>query len=294
MGGFSKSFLIKVEFLLRLVMDDVLIHPLSLNILIVCSIWAFPLFIVQKQQTKDYMKKYLLSVCAGLSLLLSSCDDNDGYSLGDMAVDWVTVHDRGEGLYTYTGDRWGTMWPAAAGIFGPGLEDGQRAILYFNPLADNFSGYDVAIKPEYIRPFLTKDVEELTAENEDEYANHPTYLKEAWVAADYLHIQFVQKLPQGQPHRVSLVHPAGEPMVASDGYIHLEYRYNSYGDTLQVTAPALVCYRLQSLPLEEAKGVKVMVNDARKGFRELVFDKSDDGQPHDMTELAEIDPAGVR
>ncbi len=240
------------------------------------------------------MKKYLLTMCAGLALLLSSCDDNDGYSLGDLAVDWVTVHDHGDRLYTYTGDTWGKMWPAASGIFGPGLEDGQRAILYFNPLADNFSGYDVAIRPEYIRPFLTKRVEELTASNEADYANDPTYYEDAWVAADYLHIRFTQKLPKEQLHRVSLVHRADEPWVDADGYIHLEYRYNTYGDTLQVTAPALVCYRLQSLPLDEAKGIKVKVNDARKGVHELVFDKTEEEQQRNLGELAEISTTGVQ
>lgn len=239
------------------------------------------------------MKKYLLTLCAGLALLLSSCDDNDGYSWGDLAVDWVTVHDQGDKLYTYTGDTWGSMWPAASGIFSPGLEDGQRAILYFNPLADNFSGYDVAIKPEYIRPFLTKQVEELTEENEADYADDPTYFEEAWIAAGYLHIRFLQKLPEEKLHRVSLVHRAGEPVVASDGYIHLEYRYNTYGDTLQMTAPALVCYRLQSLPLEEAKGIKVRVNDARKGVHEVVFDPSDE-QQRDAKELEEITATEVQ
>ena len=185
------------------------------------------------------------------------------------------------------------MWPAASGIFSPGLEDGQRAILYFNPLADNFSGYDVAIKPEYIRPFLTKQVEELTEENEADYADDPTYFEEAWIAAGYLHIRFLQKLPEEKLHRVSLVHRAGEPVVASDGYIHLEYRYNTYGDTLQMTAPALVCYRLQSLPLEEAKGIKVRVNDARKGVHEVVFDPSDE-QQRDAKELEEITATEVQ
>lgn len=235
------------------------------------------------------MKKYLLALLAGVVLLLPSCDDNDGYSLGDMAVDWVTVHDKGDGLYTYTGDTWGTMWPAAAGIFGPGLEEGQRAILYFNPLADDFSGYDVAIKPEYIRPFLTKKVEELTEANEEELADHPTYFEEAWIAADYLHIEFLQKLPQTHKHRVSLVHPADEPLVAPDGYIHLQYRYNTYGDTLQTAARGLVCYRLQSLPLDEAKGIKLRVNDARKGLRELTFDKEASSAQPDLNALAEID-----
>ena len=133
----------------------------------------------------------------------------------------------------------------------------------------------------------------VTEENEADYADDPTYFEEAWIAAGYLHIRFLQKLPEAKLHRVSLVHRAGEPVVASDGYIHLEYRYNTYGDTLQMTAPALVCYRLQSLPLEEAKGIKVRVNDARKGVHEVVFDPSDE-QQRDAKELEEISATEVQ
>lgn len=244
-------------------------------------------------QKRTIMKKCLLTLCAGLVLLLSSCNDQEGYSLGDLAADWVTVHDHGDRLYTYTGDTWGTMWPAASGIFGPGLEDGQRAILYFNPLADDFAGYDVAIQPEYICPFLTKQVEELTGENEAAYADHPVWWEDAWVAAGYLHIRFLQKLPQELPHRVSLVHRADRPLMGQDGYIHLEYRYNTYGDTLRPAAPALVCYRLHSLPLEEAQGIKVRVNDARRGVCEWIFDQSVPETPRDMDELAEMATEGA-
>lgn len=40
------------------------------------------------------MKKIKLLWMAMLTLMLpalQSCDDNDGYSLGDIAVDWATV-----------------------------------------------------------------------------------------------------------------------------------------------------------------------------------------------------------
>lgn len=219
------------------------------------------------------MKKYIITLLAGIALLTQSCDDNDGYSIGDLAADWVTVHKHSPQLYTYTGDTWGTLWPAAGGFTNLILQEGQRAILYFNPLWDNFDGYDAAIKPEYIQPFLTKQVEELTEENEEEYANHPTYIEDAWISADYLHIQFTQKLPQEKKHRVSLVHKVDEPIMDDQGYIQLEYRYNSYGDTLQMAQPALVCYNLQTLPLTEAKGIQLRVNDARKGERVITFNK---------------------
>ena len=77
---------------------------------------------------------------------LQSCDDNDGYSLGDIAVDWATVRVVGGDTYSLNADRWGTLWPAATAIPFYKPIDGQRVITYFNPLYDNYEGYDHAVK----------------------------------------------------------------------------------------------------------------------------------------------------
>ena len=99
---------------------------------------------------------------------LQSCDDNDGYSLGDIAVDWATVRVVGGDTYSLNADRWGTLWPAATAIPFYKPIDGQRVITYFNPLYDNYEGYDHAVKVEHNYNVLTKQVEDLTAENESE------------------------------------------------------------------------------------------------------------------------------
>ena len=56
------------------------------------------------------MKKIMkcgLWVCAlVLGLFQASCDDGDGYSIGDIAYDWVTVHVQSDGVYTFTGATW--------------------------------------------------------------------------------------------------------------------------------------------------------------------------------------------
>ena len=45
-------------------------------------------------------------------------DYGDGYSLGDVAVDWATVNVKGAHVYDFTGDRWGQIWPATTDYFG--------------------------------------------------------------------------------------------------------------------------------------------------------------------------------
>lgn len=221
----------------------------------------------------------------GLAALFQSCDDNDGYSIGDIGVDYVTMHTEGNGVLTFTGDKWGTMWPGAPTIIGVKPVDGQRALLFFNPLYDNYQGYDVAIKVEDIYPILTKKVEELTETNDKEYGDDPVRITDAWVAGGYMNIIFHQRVPQSGPHRVSLVENT-EKEYDDDGYIHLEYRYNTNGDTLSnAVIRSTVCYNLNTLDLENKKGIKMRIKSAVNGERELVFDSKHQTVPTDAKDL---------
>ena len=80
----------------------------------------------------------LLAFLAVMGVTFQSCDDDDGYSLGDVAVDWATVNVKGAHVYDFTGDRWGQIWPATTDYFWYSPIDGQRVILYFNPLKRSF------------------------------------------------------------------------------------------------------------------------------------------------------------
>ena len=155
--------------------------------------------LIENDKNEKFMKrkmKYGFWICAlVLGLFQASCDDGDGYSIGDIAYDWVTVHVQSEGVYTFTGDTWGTMYPAAPVVWGYRLAEGTRGLLVFNPLYDDYYGYDIGIKPQQLRPFLTKTVEELTDANEAEYGNHPAYVLDAWVAGGYMNILFNMKMP---------------------------------------------------------------------------------------------------
>ena len=221
----------------------------------------------------------------GLVALFQSCDDNDGYSVGDIGVDYVTMHVTNNKELTFTGDQWGTMWPAAPAIIGVAPVEGQRALLFFNPLYDNFQGYDVAIKVENIYPILTKKVEELTAANNAEYGDDPVRVTDAWVAGGYMNLIFHQRVPSKGPHRVSLVENT-EKEYEDDGYVHLEYRYNTYGDTLSnYIVRSIVSYNLNSLDMSNKKGIKMRINSAVNGVRELKFDSNQQATPADTKNL---------
>lgn len=218
----------------------------------------------------------LLAILLVMVPVWQGCDD-DGYSIGDRGIDLVTVRNPTSGAYYLEGDTWGTICPISTHIpwFRP--VDGKRAFVLFNPLYDNYQGYDVAVQLEGVREILTKPVEELTAENEEEYGNDPVTIFQGnmWISGGYLNIIFRQYLPVKEPHRVSLVrNKTVEP--EDDGYIHLEYRYNTYDDqTKYFTDGAMVSFSLKSLEDEitaETKGIKVKLNSEKNGEVEVAFD----------------------
>ena len=226
-----------------------------------------------------------LAVLLGLAAIFQSCDDNDGYSIGDIGVDYVTVHVTGNNGYTFTGDHWGTMWPGASAVMGFHPTEGQRALLYFNPLYDDFQGYDIAIKVENIYPILTKTVEQLTEANEAEYGDDPARISDLWIGGGYLNMVFYQHVPQKNPHRVSLVENTLKNY-EDDDYVHLEYRYNTYGDTLSnAMLRSMVSYNLNTLDMNHKKGIKLRINSSVNGER--IIDFISDKQPlnEDMKDL---------
>lgn len=230
----------------------------------------------------------LLAMLFALMPALQSCDDSDGYSIGDMGRDWATVRVLGGDAYYLEGDRWGKIWPGASAFWGYRPVDGQRVIAWFNPLYDSFQGHDVAAKMQYIDSVITKGVEELTAENEAEYGNAPVAIwqNDIWVGGHYLNVVFQQNRPYKLKHRASLVRNTTVE-VPNDGYIHLEYRYNTYNDLSGYWGESAVSFNLNSLKIDEnTKGIKVKVNGVKEGEVELTFDLRNTSVPESVKNMS--------
>ena len=247
------------------------------------------------------MKKIKLLWMAMLTLMLpalQSCDDNDGYSLGDIAVDWATVRVVGGDTYSLNADRWGTLWPAATAIPFYKPIDGQRGIPYFNPLYDNYEGYDHAVKVEHNYNVLTKQVEDLTAENESEFGNDPVWVNKdmMWIGGGYLNVIFRQNLPVKEKHLVSLVRDmrATAAEGEDDEYIHLEFRYKTYDDVTARQANGAVSFNLNSLDLTGKKGIKVKLNSVKDGETEVVFNLKGQSMPEEAKQVTLSDEVQIK
>lgn len=209
--------------------------------------------------------------------VLQSCSDDDGYSLGHFVERLATVKVISGNTYYLEIDNGKTLWPAATNVGWYKPIDGQRVIANYTLLYDNFSGYDHAIRVNFLQNILTKRIEDLTEDNEEEIGNDPVNITKngIWIGGKYLNIDFLINLPQSQKHRVSLVR---NTLVeeSEDGYLHLEYRYNDFGDVTGYWRRSIVSFNIGELLTEESmatyKGIKFKFNFADVGEKVLVYE----------------------
>lgn len=213
--------------------------------------------------------------------MLQSCDDDDGYSIGDLGWDWATVRTTGGGGYYLEGDRWGIIDPVTTSIPWYRPVDGERVVAFFNPLDDMDEKKGIMVKMEGIQDVLTKTVEDMTAENEEEFGNDPIVIYEGdmWLGGEFLNIIFHQNIPRSEKHRISLVENKIETPqpLADDGYVHLELRYNTYDDVTKYWGWGRVSYNLEKFypsatPIRESafKGFKITINSKENGKDRVV------------------------
>ena len=265
------------------------------------------------------MKKlnyFLLTMALLLSVpVWQSCDDDDDYYVvcpPASSWDWGTVCATGGGGYYVEGDNYGKLIPAATPSFFHPV-DGERVVVFFNPLGSLTDGTQADVLG--VQEVLTKNVELMDAENEEQYGNDPIriYQGDMWLGGKYLNLIFEQKVPAHEPHLIILVRnvtddsdtegeeTAGETesdnLLDADGYVNLELRYNTYGDVTDKLGWGYVSYNLSdyyALPEYESgamKGFKVTIHSETNGEGVVVvldFDKpvgvpEQAGKVHEMS-----------
>jgi len=173
--------------------------------------------------------------------------------------------------------------------------EGQRIIVNYTPLSGQRGEYDQMISINFIWDVLTKPIDILTEENEEEFGNDGVYIDEGWIwiGGDYLNVRFRYFIPNHYRHRVSLVENTTVEN-PNDGYIYLEYRYNDQDDTSNVWATSFVSFNLgkyaPSKASAEYKGLKIKINSAVNGERTLTYDFKNNGNETLIENAGENDP----
>lgn len=237
---------------------------------------------------------YLLAILVAASPVLHSCNDDNEHSLGEVVRRMATIRVISGNTYYLEIDNGQTLWPSATRIPWYKPVDGQRTIVVYTPLG-HLENYDEAICVNGLFNVLTKQVEELTTEDEDEYGDDPVMIEHMWIGANFLNIQFVFYIPSHTPHRVSLVlnTTTGKPLVDEEGYINLEYRYNNFNNVTSYLKRSYVSYNLGEYgPLSETldgvKGLKVRINSAKNGETTIKLNYKDSA---DETKIDSADDA---
>lgn len=203
------------------------------------------IYLIQKATNILVMKKasILFSVCILLlSTIFVSCND-DGYSLGDIyAPRLATVMPLSDNTYYLVLDDGKTMWDATGYAYKPKYN--QRVILYYTILDENVGGYDYYIKVRGIQEILTKDIIDLTAQNQDSIGNDPIRILRHWVGDDYLNIEFGYNRGGQKTHYINLVNNTTINNTNNEK-VYLEFRHNANGDPQKNGTKGYVAFDLK-------------------------------------------------
>ena len=234
------------------------------------------------------MKKLRFGILLALtSVLLFSCDDDDGYSLGDYWVTTGTVVETSDYYYVVT-DGGDALWPSATNVPPSSLEDGMRVLVNYTILgdADDSELYDYYVKVNGISELLTKPIfnfDETTSEEvKDSIGNDPVTIVDTWFTNNYLNVQFEYGGGYGI-HFINLVKDT-EDLETENGEIILELKHNKNGDPYNYKQWGVASFDISELQVPGQTSVDIFVRSLNK-----------DGEYHYNTVLtyeydAEVEP----
>lgn len=179
--------------------------------------------------------KFILLIVTSMMLTysLTSCSDNDGYSLNDLYGSLVKVHKDGEGhAQSFTLDNGQTMYVAAtATSYKP---KNERAIISYTILGDNYQGYDHAIKLNgYFEDVLTKPIIYIPEDDkvkQDSIGYDKIKVFAIWAKGDYINIRFGYNMGGKDQHMLNLVAVNEDKVQQGDEPIKLQFRHNKHQD----------------------------------------------------------------
>lgn len=210
-----------------------------------------------------------------------SCLNDDDVDVADyvaIATTRIIPADDGvQGSYFFELDNEKTLTPVINNASSYTAVEGQRVILQYDIESTATAGYDYGIELFNITEILTKDIETLTAENEDEIGNDVVTIAKDYsqMAAGYLNLQI--SYPAGSSKAtIHLVENTITPAEDSE-YTVLELRLNnpnSGSDSSTQNLSGLVCFKLGDYnpTITGKQGVKIIAKATNAGeIREYTF-----------------------
>lgn len=209
------------------------------------------------------MKKLLFALPLLLgTILLSSCSDDDGYSLNDYWLTTGTFIETSDYYYVIT-DEGDKLWPSASNISSSDHDDGDRILVNYTILdaASSDTIYDYYVKVNATSDILTKGLFTFTLETDDaikdSIGHDPITIKDTWFTDDYLNIEFEYGGGLGI-HYISLVKD-DEDLTTENGELILELRHNKNDDPYNYVQWGLASFDLTELQEEGMESVNIYI-----------------------------------
>lgn len=212
--------------------------------------------------------------------LLQSCDDNEYSGPTSVALVTVVVEENplsGENTYYFRLDDERTLYPTLleGGAQQLDPQNGQRAYIYFDILPEKYLDYDFNIRLYACDLIETKDVVELTEENQEEFGNEIIQVRGSLLTNDYLMLEYTILYSDPKKHEIDLVYdPAyqGE----NNEYVYLSLRHTSEETTTLYSGRGLIAFRLNDYnPVALGKkGIILRVHTANDSYEEKPIDIS--------------------
>ena len=214
--------------------------------------------------------------------MLQSCLDDDNGPADILVISTINQTSPDSKDFYFTLDNGKKMYPNnIRGWDGKDFEDGQRAFVLFNELAEPVSGYDLNIKVRQIKEITTKDIVTMGEDDNDEEKIgddkiNATYM---WINKDrnYLTIEFqyLGTHSEDKKHFLNLVVNNPEPAPTAnenadnDKYINLEFRHNDEGDYPDRLGEGYISFKLDKIKeqMEGKDGLRIRVKTLYGGIK---------------------------
>ena len=231
------------------------------------------------------MKKHLILILLSV-ICITSCNDDDGYSLDKFWVSMATVENPDNDAFFYLQlDNDNKLKIAATNFYNYKPKTGQRIIADYTILNDKPSGstyqHDIKLNDAY--NILTKKILYITPEEQDSIGNDPIGIKDMWIGSNYMNIQFYYKA-NNKVHFINLI--KDESKNYNDNKVHLEFRHNANKDGEIYRHSGIVSFDLNSLFVQPREEITEKVNivihvkelDGKETTHDFIYDPGYSGK----------------
>jgi hypothetical protein len=211
------------------------------------------------------MKRYIFLTLISSVFLMTSCMDDDGYSLGKIWVGFGILQktDLVTNEYRIVMDNKSVLVPVSVDFnIYHYAKDGDRVLINYTILDDNAQGNEPAteyyVRINSVSKVLMKGIIDITEEIQDSIGNNPIDVRDIWVSDSLLNIK-IRYWGFNKTHFINLVKEPGELNTNTPQPIELELRHNNNGDEEKIAHTGYVSFRLNALKIAGLDSVRFVV-----------------------------------